>query len=247
MNRILGILTTLCLILSAQEQIYANFDVVAKHSAELAIKSFGIVKKVNVDVSDMVKKGDVLVELENESEKIALEAAKNDLELANLALKHAKDILERFKKVKSVTSTQAYEDAEFEFKRASLAVQKAKIAIKNANEMLENKLLKAPFDGIISKKSIELGEGVGGVAQRLIGIFSYPEVKLVISYDEKFKDAVKVGSEFRYKLDGSNEEMVGAIALIHPKIDTRTRKIYAEVYAQGLMPGLFGEGYITVK
>lgn len=247
MNKILGILTAFCAILSAQEQIYANFDVAAKHASELAIKSFGIVKKVNVDVSSVVKKGDVLVELENESEKIALEAAKNDLELANLAFKHAKDILERFKKVKSVTSTQAYEDAEFEFKRADLAVQKAKIAVKNANEMLENKLLKAPFNGVISKKSVEVGEGVGGVAQRLISIFSYPEVKLIISFDEKFKDMVKIGSEFRYKLDNSGEERVGKIALIHPKIDTKTRKIYAEIYTQGLTPGLFGEGYIAVK
>lgn len=247
MGRILKILIALCAALCANEQIYANFDVVAKHSSELAIKSFGIVKRVNVDVSSVVKKGDVLVELENESEKIALEAAKNDLELANLAFKHAKDILDRFKKVKSVTSAQAYEDAEFEFKRASLAVQKAKIAIKNANEMLENKLLKAPYDGVISKKSVEVGEGVGGVAQKLISIFSYPEVKLVLSFDEKFKDAVKIGSEFRYRLDNSSEEKVGKIALIYPKVDTKTRKIYAEVYAEALTVGLFGEGYIVVK
>lgn len=236
-----------CMSLSAVEQIYANFDVAAKNSSELSIKGFGIVKRINVDVSSRVKKGDVLIELENESEKIALEAAKNDLELANLAKEHAKEVLQRFKKVKGVTSAQNYQDVEFEFKRANLAAQKAQIAVKNANEMLENKLLKAPYDGVISQKKVEVGEGVSGVAQKLLSIFSYPEVKLVLSFDEKFKDMVKIGSEFRYKIDGDSEERVGKIELIYPTVDLKTRKIYAEVYTKDITVGLFGEGYITVK
>ena len=78
-----------------------------------------------------------------------------------------------------------------------------------------------------------------------MSIFSYPDVKLKLSFDEKFKDRVKIGSEFVYKLDGQSEERHGKISLIYPTIDTKNGKIYAEVRARNLTPGLFGEGYIV--
>ena len=114
-----------------------------------------------------------------------------------------------------------------------------------AQKRIEDTRLLAPFDGTISGKSIEVGEGVGGVAQKLMSIFSYPDVKLKLSFDEKFKDRVKIGSEFVYKLDGQSEERHGKISLIYPTIDTKNGKIYAEVQARNLTPGLFGEGYIV--
>ena len=86
---------------------------------------------------------------------------------------------------------------------------------------------------------------MGGVAQKLMSVFSYPDVKLKLSFDEKFKDRVKIGSEFVYKLDGQSEERRGKISLIYPTIDTKNGKIYAEVQARNLTPGLFGEGYIV--
>ena len=119
------------------------------------------------------------------------------------------------------------------------------MALNLAQKRLEDTRLLAPFDGTISDKSIEVGEGVGGVAQKLMSVFSYPDVKLKLSFDEKFKDHVKIGSEFVYKLDGQSEERRGKISLIYPTIDTKNGKIYAEVQAQNLTPGLFGEGYIV--
>lgn len=245
MSRIFIFLWLLVANLWAGEKIYANFDVVAKESSQLAMSSFGIVSRINVGIASVVKRGDVLLELENEGEKLALEVAKNDLQRANLALSHAQEVLDRFKQVKSVTSMQNYSDVKFEFDQAVLAKNKATIALKNANKMLNDKILKAPYDGVIYSKNIEVGEGVSGVAQKLIGIFSHPNVKLVIAFDDKFKDKVKVGSEFRYKINSQDNEMVGRIELIHPIIDSKTRKIYAEIYTDTLSVGAFGEGYIT--
>ena len=187
----------------------------------------------------------MLLELENESEKLAVKLAQNDLESAQTAKAHAKSVLDKFKLVQSVSSKQAFENAEFDFKNAALAENAAHLALNLAQKRLEDTRLLAPFDGTISGKSIEVGEGVGGVAQKLMSIFSYPDVKLKLSFDEKFKDRVKIGSEFVYKIDGENEERRGKISLIYPTIDTKNGKIYAEVQARNLTPGLFGEGYIV--
>ena len=241
MNKILLFLLSAAVALCAQERIYASFDVAPAKDAQLALKAVGIVKTINVEIGSAVKRGDVLLELENESEKLAVKLAQNDLESAQTAKAHAKSVLDKFKLVQSVSSKQAFENAEFDFKNAALAENRAYLAQKR----LGDTRLLAPFDGTISAKSIEVGEGVGGVAQKLMSIFSYPDVKLKLSFDEKFKDRVKIGSEFIYKLDGQIEERRGEISLIYPTIDTKNGKIYAEVQARNLTPGLFGEGYIV--
>ena len=245
MNKILLFLLSAAVALCAQDKIYASFDVAPAKDAQLALKAVGIVKVVNVEIGSAVKRGDVLLELENESEKLAVKLAQNDLESAQTAKAHAKSVLDKFKLVQSVSSKQAFENAEFDFKNAALAENRAHLAINLAQKRLEDTQLLAPFDGTISGKSIEVGEGVGGVAQKLMSIFSYPDVKLKLSFDEKFKDRVKIGSEFIYKLDGQSEERHGKISLIYPTIDTKNGKIYAEVQARNLTPGLFGEGYIV--
>ena len=245
MNKILLFLLSAAVALCAQDRIYASFDVAPAKDAQLALKAVGIVKSVNVEIGSAVKRGDVLLELENESEKLAVKLAHNDLESAQTAKAHAKSVLDKFKLVQSVSSKQAFENAEFDFKNAALAENRAHLALNLAQKRLEDTRLLAPFSGTISGKSIEVGEGVGGVAQKLMSIFSYPDVKLKLSFDEKFKDRVKIGSEFIYKLDGQNEERRGKISLIYPTIDTKNGKIYAEVQARNLMPGLFGEGYIV--
>ena len=245
MNKILLFLLSAAVALCAQDRIYASFDVAPAKDAQLALKAVGIVKSVNVGIGSAVKRGDVLLELENESEKLAVKLAQNDLESAQTAKAHAKSVLDKFKLVQSVSSKQAFENAEFDFKNAALAENRAYLALNLAQKRLEDTRLLAPFDGTISGKSIEVGEGVGGVAQKLMSVFSYPDVKLKLSFDEKFKDRVKIGSEFIYKLDGENEERRGKISLIYPTIDTKNGKIYAEVQTQNLTPGLFGEGYIV--
>ena len=245
MNKILLFLLSAAVALCAQDKIYASFDVAAAKDAQLALKAVGIVKTVNVEIGSAVKRGDVLLELENESEKLAVKLAQNDLESAQTAKAHAKSVLDKFKLVQSVSSKQAFENAEFDFKNAALAENRAHLALNLAKKRLEDTRFLAPFDGTISGKSIEVGEGVGGVAQKLMSVFSYPDVKLKLSFDEKFKDRVKIGSEFVYKLDGQSEERHGKISLIYPTIDTKNGKIYAEVQTQNLTPGLFGEGYIV--
>ena len=245
MNKILLFLLSAAVALCAQDRIYASFDVAPAKDAQLALKAVGIVKSVNVEVGSAVKRGDVLLELENESEKLAVKLAQNDLESAQTAKAHAKSVLDKFKLVQSVSSKQAFENAEFDFKNAALAENRAHLALNLAQKRLGDTRLLAPFDGTISGKSIEVGEGVGGVAQKLMSVFSYPDVKLKLSFDEKFKDRVKIGSEFIYKLDGQIEERRGEISLIYPTIDTKNGKIYAEVRARNLTPGLFGEGYIV--
>lgn len=236
------ILLALSALALCAQDIYASFDVYAINQSKLAFEVGGIVKEIKVAVSQKVKKGDILIVLNNSSELIGLKNAKNELGLAQIAYNNAKSKMDKFKQVQNVIDKQSFEDITASFKQAELNLAKAKINVERYEDGLEKKNLRAPYDGIISGKFIDLAQGVAPVQQVVMEMFSYPDVKLVISFDEKFKDKVKVGQIYRYKING--EEKKAKISIVYPSIDIKTRKIFAEIYTTNLTPGLFGEGFI---
>lgn len=62
------------------EDIYATFDVVSEKKSELGLSASGIVTTLNVNVGDKVKKGDLLLSLNNTQEKNEYEIARKNAE-----------------------------------------------------------------------------------------------------------------------------------------------------------------------
>ncbi|HHO41949.1 MAG TPA: efflux RND transporter periplasmic adaptor subunit, partial [Epsilonproteobacteria bacterium] len=216
--------------LNAQD-IYATFDVKADQEAQLGFSTSGIVKEIFFDIGDKVKKGDILAVLDNKD----LEALREN---ARVALRYAKKDYDRQKQVKKYINpaqldqfARAYETA-----KAQLSYQEA---------LLDKTILKAPFDGTIVSKGIEVGDVVTGqLGSHAFGIHSLDNMKLVLKFDSKYYNSVKVGDRFVYRLDGSNQEYNGTISKIYPAIDITSRTIGAEVEVEGLASGLFGTGTI---
>ena len=229
-----------CIFSFAGEEIFADFEVYAKQSSKLAFESSGKVDKIFVDVSSHVKKGDVLASLDQTSLEIALKKAKNDLALAKNAKEFAKSTFNKFSQVKDVTSKQEFDEVKYKFDEAALRVQAAEIAILNADDHIKKAVLKAPFDGVIASKNVELGESASPLQPAFV--LNSEEAKILIAIDEKYANLVKVGDIFKFKLDATNEE----IALIYPEIKRETRKFYAQAYDSGLKPGMFGQGKVII-
>ena len=226
-----------CIFSFAAEEIFADFEVYAKQSSKLAFESSGKVDKIFVDVSSHVKKGDTLASLDQTSLEIALKKTKNDLALAKNAKEFAKSTFNKFSQVKDVTSKQ-------EFDEAALRVESAQIAILNADDHLKKAVLKAPFDGVIASKNVELGESASPLQPAFV--LNSEEAKILIAIDEKYANLVKVGDIFKFRLDATSEEKEVKIALIYPEIKRETRKFYAEAYESGLKPGMFGQGKVII-
>lgn len=224
------------------EEIYASFEVKAFVTSNLSLNSIGIVKNINYKIGDFVKKGEILLSLYAKTENIALLSAKNVLNQAELAKNFAQKTLNRYNNMKNAISKQAYDKAKFDFETANLKFEESKIAVLKVENLIENKILKAPFDGILSQKFVEISQGIASPNQPLLEFVSYPKNKIVLSFDGKFCDLVKVGTEFRYNINGQN--FVSKIDAVSPKIDEKTRKITAEIYTSNLKIGIFGEGKI---
>ena len=233
MNKILLGLISLVLTLNAVE-IYATFNVKAEKDARLAFDAGGITKAVNYDVANRVKKDAVLASLQNDDMRASLERAKT-------ALKFAKKDYERQLKVKNLIDAGRFDQYAYKYENA-----KNEVAYAQAN--YDKTFLRAPFDGVIYEKDIEVGDTVSGMMLKTVfKIQSKNERKLILEFDQKYHNSVKTGQQFKYSVDGDSKVYKGVISKIYPNANSSNRKIKAEVKAKGFVTGLFGSGVIIVN
>lgn len=246
--KVLALAALLVSQLTAGDKVYATFDVEAEKAATLTLDVSGIVGKINKDVGDAVKEGELLMTLENSQERAALGQAEADYEVAKISMEHAKRVYDRYSKLKDVIDQEKFENYLFDKQIKEAQFARAKAALKFKKIAYEKTMLKAPFDGIVSGRHVEKGDGVSGPQlTRLCDFVNTKKRKLLLSFDAKHWDRVKVGDSFTYRVDGLEGEMTGTIAKLYPVSDKKSRIIKAEVYAEDLLPGLFGDGYIEVK
>ncbi len=215
-------------------EVYATFQVEAKQSASLAFSSSGIIDHTFVEIGSVVNKDMVLASLNN-----------NDLEanfkMVETNLQYIKKDLDRYESVKNVI-----DESKLDSYRNQYEITKAQLDYQQT--LLDKTYLKAPFDGIIISKEAEIGDAVSGqLLKTVFQIQSTSERKVVLEFDQKYHKTVKIGNIFRYKLDGDEKMYSGKITKIYPLANAKTRKIKAEVQANDLLVGLFGDGYITTK
>jgi len=246
MMRIILGLMVLTYSVSATE-IYATFNIQADKSANLAFYSSGIVDEVYADVSSKVKKGEKLVELQNDDLEASLRIAQTALENAQISLKFAKKDYERQQLIKDLIDEETFDRYTLAYERAKVTVAEKKAKLDYAQSMLDRSVVLAPFDGVIFEKSVEVGDVVSGMMLRTIfKIQSSSKRKLVLEFDQKYHKSVKVGDVVRYTLNGDSKTYNGKISKIYPQIDSQNTKMKAEVDVKDFIVGLFGEGYIIV-
>jgi RND family efflux transporter MFP subunit len=214
-------------------EIYATFNVEADKSANLAFDASGIVKKVNVSVASFVKQGDIVAVLENADKQATLDIAKTTLKFAAREYK-------RQEKIQKLIDASKFDKYAFEYENAKNQL--------DLQQALYNKtFLRAPFDGVITYKDIEVGDTVSGLMLKTVfKIQTKSKRKLIVEFDQKYHNIVKIGDKFKYKIDAEGESYSGVISKIYPYADTNNRKIKAEVEVKDIMVGLFGDGYIIV-
>ncbi|SFV67590.1 Membrane fusion protein of RND family multidrug efflux pump [hydrothermal vent metagenome] len=232
MKKIILIFLLLVSFLQAQN-VYATFNVVAQKSANLAFTASGIVKNVDVDIGSVVKKDQLLASLENADIKAMLQKTKIVLKFATRALK-------REEKIKNLIDASKYDKvvSNYENAKASVAYQQA---------LYEKTILKAPFEGVIYDKTIEVGDAVSGMMLKTVfKIQSLHDRKLILEFDQKYHGKVKAGQTFEYRIDGDTKKYKGIITKVYPYANFNNRKIKAEVKAKDFTVGLFGDGMIHV-
>ena len=228
------------------EEVYATFVSYGVKEASLKLNASGIVDTINVDVGSKVKKGDVLLKIKNNTqiENVKMQQAQADANEQTYLFQ--KSQFERYEQSKSVIDKNTYEQMYANFKSTENNYKTSLASLQLQKEMLNNTYLKAPFDGVIATKSIELGEGVSQNSTELFTLISN-EGKIVLEFDSKYAGKVKVGDVYSFSVDNAKNKQSATITKVYPSIDSQTRKIKAEAKVQNMVSGVFGDGFISTK
>lgn len=208
--------------------IYATYEVKALKEASLNVSTVGVVSKINTDIANQVNKGDILLVLNDLEEKANLEISKNDY-------KFLLTQYERYKKSAEVFDKNSLDKLEAELKSAKDLI--------NLNEAKLSKMkIIAPFSGVISEKNIEIGDMSNNSEKALLKLVSN-EKKLLLAFDSKFAQDVKVSDKFCINLNKEENKTCVEIYKVYPTLNSK-KKLNAEAFGVDLKVGNFGDGLI---
>jgi len=188
---------------------------VGAETSQVSAMVGGIIKKINFTDTQEVKKGDVLVEIDNSDSKLSLNIAKANLAKAEAVMKQTQSIYKRREKLKKLASTSEEDviDSKTNFTVAQAAVLSAKSELEQANLDLERTIIKAPINGIIVHRQVQLGERVQ-VGMQLLSITPTYDLHVDANFKEVQLRKVKIGQKVKVTSDkyGSSVVYHGTVA-----------------------------------
>jgi len=198
-------------------RVTANGTIQPTRSINIGSELSGTVLKVNVDVNDVIKKGQVLVELDPSKlrdqvlrSKAALAAANAKVAQTGATIKEAKATLNRLKEVARLSGGKVPSKTELDTGRATLVralgddasaragVNDARAALSTDQINLSKASISAPDDGVVLTRNVDPGNAVAASLQA-VTLFTVAEdlakLRLWVYVDEADVGAVKTGQE----------------------------------------------------
>lgn len=128
--------------------------------ARLSTPVSGVVTNVSAQVGQVVRSGDVLMKLDDKIYKAEVNKSKAKLNYLQRLFKEAKRELERNVELheQTVLSDHELELAHIAYADAKAAYSEAGAALTEAEYNLKYSVLRAPFDGVVVKRNVEIGE-----------------------------------------------------------------------------------------
>jgi len=202
----------------------------------LGLTGGGKVTKITVDKGDRVTEGMTLLETDD----VLLKA---NYDMARAALEYQENEFARSEKLfREGSITEAAFDA------AKLQRAQAQSSFDIAKKQYEDAVLKAPFAGVVTSRSVEVGDilGPGSPAFRIIDM---SRVKIQAGIPEKYITDFTVGNTVSIVFDALGDvRFTGKIHYISPEADTSVRTFLAEILVNNpkglLKTGIMGDASI---
>lgn len=184
----------------------------------------GRITKINVEVGDRVKKGQILAEID----KVQLQQAQLQLHNAEVELSRLKALYEAGGLSKS------------DLDAIELQYNVAKTQVDN---LIENTTLLSPIDGVITARNYDAGD-MYAMSAPIFTVEQIKPVKLLVAISESDYSKVKKGDKVSIKADAFPDlTFDGKVERIYPTIDPATRTFNVEVVVPNnystLRPGMF--------
>ena len=235
---------------TVENTVTATGTIEPVETVEVGTQVSGKVEKIYVDFNDVVKKGDLLAELDKQTLNQSLSRAKASLTSAESQLNYAKLTYERTKQLyeSNAATLAAYQEAQNSYTQAQMSKKNAQAAYDQARVDLAYAEIYSPIDGIVLDRAVEVGQTVAAS-------FSTPtlftlandltKMQVEADVDEADIGQVKVGQRVSFTVDAYMDDVFeGTVNQIRMKPTTTSNVVTYTVIIdapnpdQKLFPGM---------
>ena len=195
----------------------------------------GIVSKLYVDYNSVVKKGQVIAELDRTNLTSELNRAKAELTSAQSTLSYETANFQRYQTLfnKGLVSANDYESAKLSYEKARQTVNSARESVQKAQTNLGYATITSPIDGVVLSKSVEEGQTVAAsfntpelfnIAQDLT------DMRVIANIDEADIGGVKEGQRVTFTVDAfPDDKFEGTVTQVRQEATTTSNVVTYEV------------------
>ena len=210
----------------------------------------GIVSKLYVDYNSVVKKGQVIAELDKTNLMSELNRAKADLTSAESTLAYETANFKRYQTLfdKGLVSANDYESAKLSYEKARQTAASSRENVQKAQTNLGYATITSPIDGVVLSKAVEEGQTVAAsfntpelfnIAQDLT------DMRVIADIDEADIGGVKEGQRVTFTVDAfPDDKFEGQVTQVRQEATTTSNVVTYEVVISApnkdlkLKPGL---------
>mgnify|MGYP002513100098 FL=1 len=212
-----------------QEAVYTS-TVQAYVKNNIAPQMAGRITKINVEIGDFVKEGQILAEID-----------KAQLLQAQLQLQNQEVELQR---LKSLYEEGGLSQSDYDAIQMQYNVLKTQV-----ENLVENTTLRSPINGVVTARNYDVGD-MYAMSMPIFTVEQIVPVKLLVGISETDYSKVKKGDSVEVTADAiPGKTFYGKINRIYPTIDPATRTFTVEVVVDNnyktLRPGMFVRATVT--
>ncbi len=188
----------------------------------LAAQNSGVVKQLRFEVGDKVKKGDVLVQVDADVLNAQVAAAQANVMSAKNEKANAKKDFVRYTKLLSTKaiSQKQYDDAQLKYNTTTSSLKALQAQLRELQIQRDKKAIKAPFDGIIVEKKIDLGEWVNA-GTAVLSMVDTSKAEITVNVPLTIVNGLKKGDQ--YDINVGNNILKANLQAAIPSGDKLTR------------------------
>jgi RND family efflux transporter MFP subunit len=234
------------------EQIQATGELRAVAEANVAAEVEGRITALRVQEGAPAAEGEVVLEIDRERHELELA---NERAMVAAARSEIAQETREFERVRTLRESQAASQAQLDAARTRLRTARAKLSAAEAQlglaELaLRNASVAAPFDGLVARRFVSVGDHVS-LAEPLFDLVALDPIEVEFHLAERDSARVEVGDAVEVRVAPHPDEVFPAsVYVVSPRIDpaTRTLRVLArlENRERRLRPGLFARVEIGV-
>ncbi|HSD68593.1 MAG TPA: efflux RND transporter periplasmic adaptor subunit [Woeseiaceae bacterium] len=205
-------------------EVRAPATVVSANRAIVTSEVSALVREVTADVGAAVRKGDLLIRLDDDNARLALAQARASLAALDAQIVQAR---QRLRKAEELLEKNFVSDDELIARQTDLAVLEANrtaqlVSIQQAELTLSRTRIKAPFDATVVERQAQVGS-FAMPGSSLITIVQTDSREIDAEIDPQYADGLPAATDLYFASQGRNWPVT--IARLSDVIETSTRKV----------------------